>query len=106
LSDSKIRTRSCSDFGDLRELIQQNSKLVPRFGESAPDELPMSTLERCECRRLILRWLTRWRWSRSWADCADCCDLLLLFDPRDGSLLRWRTLTSVNLDRRFFCLRY
>src|SRR5690242_15738553 len=66
LRNRQIRARASCDFRDLRILVYQNSKLIPRFSKTASNKLPVRTLERDQRCRLILRRRSLRRWLRCW----------------------------------------
>src|SRR6478752_4504174 len=55
LRNREIRSRASCDFRNLRVLIYQNSKLIPRLCKPSSGKLFVRTLKRNESSRLILR---------------------------------------------------
>src|ERR1044072_978277 len=82
LRDREIRARASCDFRYLRVLVQENSKLIPRFSKPASYKFLVSTLKSKQCCRLIHgRWTRRWRRSRCGSDGTNRSLLLRRFDP-------------------------
>jgi len=82
LRDREISARASCDFRYLRVFVQENSKLIPRFGKPASDKFLVSAFKSQQCCGLIdSRWPWRWRRSRRWPDGANCSLLLRRFDP-------------------------
>src|SRR5688572_16590832 len=61
LRNREIGARTGGDFRDLRILIDENSKLIPRFGKTSTYKLFVSTFESAQRGRLVHRRLSRSR---------------------------------------------
>src|SRR5215213_361445 len=71
LRNREIRPRSRCDFRNLRILVYEDSKLIPRLSKPSSSKLLVRAFERNQSCRLILRWWSRWWRSRTRSHCSN-----------------------------------